>query len=146
MTHDYAVIMVMLSVRFKSPETYERLRRRTAGMSMSALAERLIDEGLRMDAFPGVVFREGPTGRRAGLAGGLDVWEVITWVRAQEGSPEERMAQAATLLDLPVAWVHIAVRYYAEFTEEVDTRIEANDREAQEGLAAWERERHLLSG
>lgn len=142
----YTVIMVMLSVRFKDPEVHLRLQRGAVGTSMSALAERLIDEGLRMEAHPRIVFREGPTGRRAGLAGGLDVWEVVAWVQGQEGGPEERMAAAAELLDVPVAWVQIAVRYYAEFTEEIDARIAANDRAAREGLAAWERERSLLSG
>ncbi|MBA2436756.1 MAG: hypothetical protein H0X58_03715 [Acidimicrobiia bacterium] len=137
--------MATLSVRFKDSETHSRLQRRAAGSSLSALAERLIDEGLRMDAHPGIVFRDGPTGRRAGLAAGLDVWQIINWVKDQEGSPEERVAEAAQLLDLPVRWVQIAVRYYAEFTEEIDARIEANDRAAEEGLAAWEREQRLLS-
>lgn len=31
---------------------------------------------------PGIVFRPGPTGRRAGLAGGPDVWEVVRAVRS----------------------------------------------------------------
>ena len=30
-----------------------------------------------MDDHPGIVFRDGPTGRRAGLAAGPAVWEVI---------------------------------------------------------------------
>ena len=30
-----------------------------------------------MEEHPGVVFRDGPAGRRAGLAGGPDVWEAI---------------------------------------------------------------------
>lgn len=138
--------MATLSVRFKDPEIYRRLQRRAAGSSLSAVAERLIDEGLRMDAHPGIVFRDGPAGRRAGLAAGLDIWQVIAWVRDQEGGPEERMAEAAELLDLPVAWVQIAVHYYGAFTEEIDAWIESNDREAEEGLVAFERERSLLSG
>ena len=48
----------------------ERLERRGArsGLNKSRLAERYIDEGVRMDDHPGIVFRDGPTGRRAGLA------------------------------------------------------------------------------
>lgn len=145
-TTDYTVGMATLSVRFKNPDVYRRLQRRADGSSLSAFAERLIDEGLRMNAHPRIVFRDGPTGRRAGLAAGLDIWEIIAWVQAQGGTPEERMAEAAKLLDLPIEWVQIAVRYYAEFTEEIDTRIKANDREAEEGLAAQERERRLLTG
>src|SRR6266487_5136826 len=37
------------------------------GSSMSSAANRLVDEGLRMSEHPGIVFRDGPTGRRAGL-------------------------------------------------------------------------------
>jgi hypothetical protein len=38
----------------------------------SALAERLIDEGLRLEAHLRVTFRDGPTGRRAALINGPD--------------------------------------------------------------------------
>src|SRR5262249_15250733 len=56
-----------------------RLERRRRGMGepKSRVAERLIDEGLRMEEFPGLVFRDGPSGRRAALVDGPDVWEVI---------------------------------------------------------------------
>ena len=35
-----------------------------------------------MDDHPGIVFRDGTAGRRAGLAGGPDVWEVIGALRS----------------------------------------------------------------
>jgi hypothetical protein len=53
-----------------------------AGSSMSSTANRLVDEGLRMIDHPGVVFRDGPTGRRAGLVAGPDVWEVVRAVKS----------------------------------------------------------------
>jgi hypothetical protein len=40
------------------------------------VAEHLIEEGLRTEEFPGIAFRQGPTGRRVGLVGGPDVWEI----------------------------------------------------------------------
>src|ERR1700737_2107110 len=52
------------------------------GLSLSAAANLLVDEGLRMAEHPGVVFRDGPTGRRAGLAGGPDVWEVMRAIKS----------------------------------------------------------------
>ena len=60
-------------------DVLERLARRSelAGTNKSRLAERYVDEGTRMDEHPGIVFRGGPTGRRAALAGGPDVWEVM---------------------------------------------------------------------
>lgn len=59
------------SARWK-PEVLERLDRRSerAGTSKSRLAERYFDEGTRMDEHSGTLFRGGPTGRRAALAGG----------------------------------------------------------------------------
>jgi hypothetical protein len=47
------------------------------GMSLSSAANRLVDEALRMSEHPGIVFRPGPTGRRAALAAGPDAWEVV---------------------------------------------------------------------
>ena len=41
------------------------------GMSLSSAANRLVDEALRMNEHPGIVFGPGPTGRRAGLVGVL---------------------------------------------------------------------------
>jgi hypothetical protein len=64
-----------ISVRFPD-EVARRLRRNGAGTgeATSGLVVRLVDEGIRMAEHPGVVFRDGPTGRRAGLAAGPDVW------------------------------------------------------------------------
>ncbi len=47
------------------------------GMSLSSAANRLVDEALRMGEHPGIMFRPGPTGRRAGLTAGPDVWEIV---------------------------------------------------------------------
>ena len=40
---------------------------------VASLAVSLLDEGLKMRQFSGIMFRDGPTGRRAGLAKGPDV-------------------------------------------------------------------------
>ena len=50
------------------PRTLEHLRRRAreAGQPQTALAERYIEEGLRMDEHPLVSFRDGAAGRRPG--------------------------------------------------------------------------------
>jgi len=65
-------------------DVVDRLERRGArsGLNKSRLAERYIDEGVRMDDHPGIVFRDGPIGRRAGLAAGPDVWEIIGALRS----------------------------------------------------------------
>src|ERR1700733_825945 len=87
-THiDYDVVMskrAATPVRF-DPPVAERLAAFVAGdprMSLSSAANRLVDESLRMAEHPGVIFRSGSTGRRAALAGGPDVWEVIRAIKS----------------------------------------------------------------
>ena len=147
-TADYDVVVTVLSIRFKRPGSYERLKRGAAerAESISSAGERLIDEGLRMEAHPGIVFRDGPSDRRAGLAAGPDVWEVAGLLRGLTGSVEERVAAAAAQLGLTSAQVRTASRYYAEFTDEIDAEIKRNDGIADRESAAWENERRLLSG
>lgn len=144
-TKDYAVFMTTLSVRFRDDETYARLRERAGASSISGFAERLIAEGLRMDTHPGVVFRDGPAGRRAALTAGPDVWEIVAVVRDQRGGAQHRVAAAAELLGLSSAQVQAAVRYYADFTEEIDGLVTANQEAADGELARWENEQRLLS-
>lgn len=76
------------------------------------MANVFVDEALRSEEHPGIIFRAGPTGRRAGLAGGPDVWEVIdTLQMAQEDEPElaedafvEASAQTLGLAQRTVRW------------------------------------------
>jgi len=123
-----------------------RLDRRgqRVGLNRSRLAARYIDEGLRMDDHPGIVFRDGPAGRRAGLAGGPDVWEVIQVVRANGGG-EVGLQAAAEWGALNEAQVRTAVRYYSEFRDEIDERIARNVEEADAAEATWKRERAALA-
>ena len=57
------------------------------GWSMSSAANWLVDEGLRMAEHPGVVFRDGPTGRRAGLVTGPDVTYGRSCARCAQPAP-----------------------------------------------------------
>jgi hypothetical protein len=98
-----------------------------------------------MEDHPGIVFRDGPTGRRAGLAGGPDIWEVIATVRAGKPGGESARAAAAEWGNLSLSQVRAAVRYYAEYTKEIDERIARNVEDADAAEAQWRRERHALA-
>ena len=124
-----------------SERTLERLdlgaRRR--GEPKARTAERLIDEGLRMEDHPGVTFRDGPAGRRAALAAGPDVWEVIETLQGTGLSGEQAIAAAAEWGNLSLHQVRTAVQYYADHRDEIDARILLNRQEAERRRAAWER-------
>jgi hypothetical protein len=115
-----------------------RLKAQSArnGVSASQLAERYIDEGLRGEAFPGIVFRPGPAGRRAALLNGPDVWEVVRDVRAaREAGVVDPFAAVTSASELTDAQVRLAAAYYTAYPNEVDARI-ADEAELVERLVA----------
>lgn len=118
---------------------------RRRGEARSRTAERLIDEGLRMADHPGIVFRDGPAGRRAALAVGPDVWEVIGTLKEMGPLNEQAIAATAEWGNLSHAQVDTALRYYADFREEVDERIAHNREESERQHAAWLRTREALA-
>ncbi len=122
---------------------------RHPGMTNSSAAALLVEEGLRMDAHPGVVFREGPAGRRACLASGPDVWEVIRAVRSARDAepslgPDLVLEVVAENANLPLPALQVAVGYYGEYPDEIDRQIADADAAEERALQASERTRHLL--
>lgn len=124
-----------LSVRLNDA-TIARLGKRAQRVHLAprTLAQRYVEEGLRMDEHPLVRFAEGPGGRRARLMGtGKDVWEVIATVHDNNGD----IAEAARYLEIPIGLVQAAVSYYGAYAAEIDQWIEANEQETAEAYAAW---------
>ena len=72
-----------LSVRLNDA-TITRLGKHAQRVHLAprTLAQRYVEEGLRMDEHPLIRFADGPAGRRARLVGtGKDIWEIIAVVR-----------------------------------------------------------------
>lgn len=98
----------------------------TRGKSWSATTMELLEEGIRMRRVPGIAFAEGPSGRRAILAGtGLDVWEIIATWRAA--------ACSDTVLRQSYPWLteyqlRAALAYYELYPTEIDARLEIEAR------------------
>lgn len=125
-----------------TPETIRRLVRQAelSRQPKTALAERYLEEGIRMAEHPGIVFRDGPAGRRAGIAGHrLDVWEVVETVQNEGGD----LRAAADYLGLSSALVAAAVDYYADYKDEIDEWIELNASMAEEAERAWRRRQEI---
>ena len=114
------------------------------GATVTELIERFVREGLAGAAHPGIVFKSGPAGRRAALAGGPDVWEVVAALRHTTGSESKRVAAVAEQLGLHERQVLIALEYAAAHRAEIEARVTANDEAlAQAERLAAERQRLL---
>ena len=116
-------------------------RARDLGISRTALAERYLREGVRMDEHPLIAFRDGLGGRRPALFGTrLDVWQVVETVRAEGGVDE-----AADYLAVPAAKVRAAMRYYAAFEDEIDEWARRAGERAEAEEQVWRREQEVLA-
>ncbi|WP_419946518.1 CopG family transcriptional regulator [Candidatus Poriferisodalis sp.] len=112
----------------------------------SSLAVVLIDEGLKMRRFGGIVFRDGPTGRRAGLASGPDVWEIVRDLKRHgAGASGDPVSVVAEETGLAPELIGLAADYYATFPDEVNDRIAADARAAEEMRALADRRDRMLS-
>ena len=83
---------------FRLPEELlERLddEATSTGASATTLVATILDEGLKTRRFPGIVYRDGPTGRRAAVLGGPDVWEIIRALKQMPGKDERRVRALA---------------------------------------------------
>ena len=129
-----------------SQQTLDSLERRARarGEAGSRLAERLVDEGLRMEAHPGIVFRDGPTGRRAALAAGPDVWELVRFVKTSRFRAGTAVARTARALNLSPLQVETALGYYTDHADEIDDRIRLDEQEAERAEASWRRRQAAL--
>ncbi|MGH9045782.1 MAG: ribbon-helix-helix protein, CopG family, partial [Acidimicrobiales bacterium] len=93
-----------------------RLRARAAGETLSDRLRRYADEGVRRDEHPLITFRDGPTGRRAGLVGGPDVWEIAMWAEdlAEEMDPIAALVEESVLTR---PQIEAALRYRAAYPD-----------------------------
>jgi len=131
-----------VSFRF-DPRTIRHLKRRAeaVGAPQATLAERYVEEGLRMDEHPLIYFREGAAGRRPALIGTrLDVATVVDTLRQHDSSIED----TAEYLDVPVGHIEEVLRYYVAYKGEVDEWLRRARREAERERTLWERGQEAL--
>ena len=103
-----------------------------------------------MSEYPGVVFRDGPTGRRAGLAGGPDVWELVRAIKsaraaAPELNEEQLLALVVSNTGVPIRMVRTALSYWASYPSDIEAQIDAADEAETAAEDAWHRQRGLLA-
>ena len=84
-----------------------------------------------MDEHPGVIFRQGPAGKRPGLISGPDIWEVARVLRDLPLSGDELVQEAADLTGLPTDQVRVAHGYYIAHPDEIEAWVDVVDVEAK---------------
>ena len=95
-----------------------------SGRDFSAVARDLLVEAVKMKNCPGIIFADGPTGRRARVSGtGIDVWEIVA---AFKEVGEKYLELKKAYHWLSEAQLRSALAYYALYPEEIDARIERN--------------------
>jgi len=115
----------------------------SAKETFSGLTAELIEEALKMRRCPGVVFADGPAGRRARIEGtGLEVWEVI---QGYEALDKDFKALGKAFHWLTERQLLAAVGYAKAYPEEIGSLLEQNRMLTQEkagGKAAFARKKH----
>ena len=118
--------MATLTKSLRIPrETLEEIEAHFRGRDFSSAANELLSEALKMRRCPGIVFADGPTGRRARIGGtGVDVWEVVATYESV-GRTWKRLTEAYHWLSEPQ--LRAALAFYQCYPQEIDARIRANE-------------------
>jgi len=104
-----------------------------------------VSEGLDMVHHPGIVYRDGPTGRRAALAVGPDVWQVVSALRYTSGADEQRVAMLAEQFDLHPRHIRTAIDFAATHRDAIDAQVDANDAAAERAREVADRRSDLMA-
>jgi len=117
-------VSVNISVRLDDRLAQKlKLSATAAGETLSDRLRRYAEEGARRDEHPMITFRDGPSGRRAGLITGPDVWEIAMWIDDLAGvkDPAKTLAKDGVVTR---AQIDAALRYRAAYPDEIKARID----------------------
>jgi len=113
-----------------SEPIYAALQRRAARSHtpLDALAENWLKQHLDLERYPDLEWRQGPGGWRVGIKGtAIDVYTVVGYSQAGY-SPQEIAGELLPRLSLEQ--VRAALRYYAEYPDEIDQILAESGTEA----------------
>ena len=104
-----------------------------SGRDFSSVTNELLSEAVRLRRCPGILFADGPSGRRARIAGsGIEVWEIIRTYRSLRRNVKRLLKAYHWLSELQL---RAALGYYTAYPDEIDRQIAHNE--------AWTEERLL---
>jgi len=127
------------STSFRISENAKKIlaeRAAAEGTSATALIDRLIIEGVTQLDYPGVIFRGAAHDRRAALAAGPDVWEIVSRLQELDGAQEQRVAVLAEESGLHPRLIRLALDYAAERPLEIRERIKRHREAIERSQAA----------
>jgi hypothetical protein len=124
-----------------------RLSSRAAheGVTATALLDQLIVEGIDQLDYPGVIFRGPAHDRRAALAAGPDVWELIARLQELAGTEEQRITLLSEESDVHPRLIRIALDYAADHANEISERIGRNRAMAKRSQETAQQRQALLA-
>lgn len=131
-------------IRFP-PETDRAIAEfaRRAGSPKSTVVVGAVEEWLRMQTHPRVLFTSTNTGeRRATLVAGPQVWTVAAAWR-QHPTNGRNVENIAGTLDLTIPDLEAALAYWAAHRDEIDRLIELHETDQDAALSAWEQRQAL---
>jgi uncharacterized protein (DUF433 family) len=97
----------------------------------SSVTVEMLEEAVKMRRCPGILFADGPAGRRARIAGsGIEVWELIASYKSMDKDWEALRYAYDWLAE---AQLRAALGYYATYPEDIERHIARNE--------SWTRER-----
>jgi len=100
------------------------------GKDFSGIARDLLAEAVKMRRCPGITFADGPTGRRAKIAGtGIDIWEFIATFKSLCENYDKLKKTYHWLSDQQI---RSALSFYALYPDEIDEKITRNEDITQE--------------
>jgi hypothetical protein len=115
------------------------------GAGVTAQAKVTISSDRHQLDCPGIIFRGPAHDRRAALAAGPDVWEVIARLQELDGGEEQRISLLSAESDLHPRLIRIALDYAAEHSAETRERIERNQAAAERSRGMSQQRQALLA-
>ncbi len=115
------------------------------GVTATSLLEQLIGEGIEQLDYPGVIFRGPAHDRRAGLAAGPDIWEIIARLQELDGSEEQRITLLSEESDLHPRLIRVALDYAVEHATQIRERVDRNRATAERSRKTAEQRQALLA-
>ncbi len=127
LSEDKVVSMATRPISLRIPDETRQVieeAARRGGRDFSSVANEMLSEAVKMRRIPGIVFADGPTGRRARVAGtGIEVFEVIRSYRGMDESWERLRKAYHWLSDQQL---RAALAYAEAYPEEIEQRLQGD--------------------